>query len=127
VPHHRAAAKLLSELAEDDRSWGLPWPCLYEFVKIVTHPGIFSAPTPLNEAVELAEAFLDSPSVVPMGNGPTHRAHFREMLLRGAASGNRAHDAHIAALALEHGVSEILTADRDFARFPYVRARNPFG
>jgi predicted nucleic acid-binding protein len=44
----------------------------------------------------------------------------------GGAAGNLVHDAHIAALALEHGVTELLTADRDFARFPALRCRNPF-
>jgi hypothetical protein len=44
----------------------------------------------------------------------------------GRASGNLVHDAHIAALAIEHGVRELLTLDRDFARFPGLRTRNPF-
>lgn len=125
-PQHRAAVKLLAELADGQRPWGLPWPCIYEFVRIVTHPRIFSAPIPLPNAVEIIEALLDSPSVVPLGDGLTHRGHFRAMVLGGAASGNRVHDAHIAALAVEHGVDELLTADRDFARFPTLRARNPF-
>jgi predicted nucleic acid-binding protein len=50
----------------------------------------------------------------------------KRLLKEGQAAGNLAHDAHIAALCVEHGVSELWTADRDFARFPGVPARNPF-
>jgi toxin-antitoxin system PIN domain toxin len=126
APHHLKAQRLLTDLAEGDVPWALPWPCIYEFVKVVTHPRVFNEPTPLNEAVEIVEALLDSPSVVALGNGPTHRSHLRIMVLGGSATGNLAHDAHIAALAIEHGVDEILTADRDLARFPHLRVRNPF-
>jgi predicted nucleic acid-binding protein len=61
-----------------------------------------------------------------IGEGPDHVRQMAAHLLGGAASGNLAHDAHIAALVVEHGVTELLTADRDFARFPGVRTRNPF-
>ena len=61
-----------------------------------------------------------------LGQGPAHVRHMSEQLREGAAAGNLAHDAHIAALLIEHGVKELLTADRDFARFPKVRATNPF-
>lgn len=47
-------------------------------------------------------------------------------MVGGQAIGNLIHDAHIAALCIEHGVSELLTADPDFARFPGLALRNPF-
>ena len=50
----------------------------------------------------------------------------QRLLKGGQATGNLAHDAHIAALVVEHGASELWTADRDFARFPGVHVRNPF-
>jgi toxin-antitoxin system PIN domain toxin len=126
TPNHAAALKLLRGLAEGTTPWAIPWPCLYEFLKVVTHPAIFRAPTPLDEAVDDAEALLDSPTLSMLGQGPSHRGHLRRMVLGAGAAGNRVHDAHVAALVLEHGVTELLTADRDFARFPGVRARNPF-
>jgi predicted nucleic acid-binding protein len=61
-----------------------------------------------------------------LGEGPQHRSLMRRMLLEGNATGNLAHDAHIAALLLEHGVTEILTADRDLNRFPGIKAVDPF-
>ena len=126
APPHARALDVLAELADGENPWALPWPCVYEFIKVVTHPGIFALPTPQAEAVELVESLLDSPSVVTLGNGPSHRSAFRRMVLSGGATGNIAHDAHIAALAIEHGVTELLTADRDFTRFPLLRVRNPF-
>ena len=52
--------------------------------------------------------------------------NFRRMVSGAVAGGNRAHDAQIAALVVEHGIKELLPADRDFARFPGVPTRNPF-
>jgi len=76
--------------------------------------------------IEVVESLLDSPSIVMLGEGPGHRGHLRRAVLQGEAQGNLMHDAHIAALLLEHGVTEFLSVDRDFARFPGLRARNPF-
>jgi uncharacterized protein len=126
LPHHRQARSLVFSLAEGRSPWALPWPCAYEFLKTVTHPRIFRRPTPLQDAVEDLESLLDSPSLVMLGQGPGHRQRLRRMVLGGAATGATVHDAHIAALALEHGVTELLSADRDLARFPGLRVRNPF-
>ena len=125
-PHHSAANVLLRALAEGTAPWALPWPVVYEFVRVVTHPRVFDPPSPLEAVLRDLESLLASPSLTMLGEGPGHVRQMGEQLRRGAASGNLAHDAHIAALVVEHGVSELLTVDRDFARFPAVRARNPF-
>jgi hypothetical protein len=127
APHHAAARELLVRLAEGPDPWALPWPCVYEFLRVVTHPRVFAPPTPLEVALEDLESLLSSPSLRLLGEGTAHRAHMRRMVEAGDASGNLAHDAHIAALFIEHGVQELYTVDRDFARFPGVRTRNPFG
>jgi toxin-antitoxin system PIN domain toxin len=123
---HIEARDLLLDLAEGERPWALAWPCVYEFLRVVTHPKIFNPPTRLEIALEDLDSLLDSPSLVMLGQGPDHRDCLLYMMRGGRAVGNLAHDAHIAALALEHGVEVLWTTDRDFAGFPGIRAQNPF-
>lgn len=124
--HHVAARKLLAGLAEGDEPWALPWPCVYEFLRVVTHPRVFDPPTDLQTALEDLESLFDSPSLVLLGEGPGHRARLRRAAESGRASGNLAHDAHIVALCVEHGVRELLSTDRDFGRFRDLAVRDPF-
>ena len=126
TPRHVAALSIVRRFAEGQDPWALAWPCVYEFVRVVTHPRVFTPPTPLEELLHDLESLLSSPSLSLLGEGPTHPEHMRRQLLAGAAAGNLAHDAHIAALAVEHGVRELWTADRDFDRFPGLVTRNPF-
>lgn len=125
APLHPAALALLTDLATGSAPWALPWPCVYEFLRVVTHPRVFDPPTDLDTALTDLESLLASPSLIMLGEGPAHAAHLRRMVDGGRAAGNLAHDAHIAALAVEHGVRELWTLDRDFARFPGLRIRNP--
>ena len=126
LPHHNKALEILTDLAAGSKPWALPWPCIYEYLRVVTHPRVFHPPTDIDTALEDLESLLNSPVLVLLGEGSSHRAHMQRVIKSGNASGNLVHDAHIAALLLEHGVSELLTLDRDFARFPGLRTRNPF-
>jgi toxin-antitoxin system PIN domain toxin len=126
APHHDKAFTLLNELAEGNEPWALPWPCVYEFLRVVTHPRVFDPPTDLDVALEDLDSLLSSPWVMLLGEGPAHPEHLRRTVSSGRARGNLAHDAHIAALCLEHGVQELLSADRDFNRFPGLKVRDPF-
>ena len=102
-------------------------PCVYEFLRVVTHSRIFHPPVPYDIALRDIRAVLKSPSLVMLSETDRH-AEVTEDAVRGAAaSGNLMHDAHIAALCLEHGVSELMTGDRDFLRFKGLRVTDPFG
>ena len=124
--HHRPARALLRELAEGARPWAIPWPCVYEFLRVVTHPRVFHPPMPLPAAVADLTAIVSSPSVVLLAETPRHPEIMAEVLGRSGVAGNLVHDAHIAALCLEHGVTELLTGDRDFSRFAGLRVVDPF-
>lgn len=126
APFHREARRLLGRLAEGRAPWALAWPCVYEFLRVVTHHRVFQPPTPLDRAVEDLDSLFDSPSLTLLGEGPSHAGHLRATISAAEATGNLVHDAHIAALLREHGVRELLTVDRDFARFPGLKVRNPF-
>jgi toxin-antitoxin system PIN domain toxin len=124
-PWHEGAARQLRELAEGTAAWSVPWPCVHEFLAIVTHPRIYKPPTPVDAAVAQVDAWLESPSLVLIGEAESHWHVLRDLLLAGKVSGPPVHDARIAALCATHGVRTLWTADRDFSRFPALMTINP--
>ena len=125
APFHQAASRILRELSEDSAAWALPWPCLHEFLSIVTHPRIFKPPTPLDQAWAQIEAWLESPSLVLLSEAAGYQTILGDLLRRAQVTGPRIHDARIAALCVHHRVRELWTADRDFGRFAGLTVRNP--
>lgn len=95
---------------------------LGEFVRVVTHPSVLTPPTGLDIAIESLDALLDAGATV-LTPGERYWDQLRTTLHDGAATGNLAVDAQIVAVCREHGVDEILTEDRDFARFTGMRVR----
>ncbi|HEY1644599.1 MAG TPA: TA system VapC family ribonuclease toxin [Streptosporangiaceae bacterium] len=124
-PFHESAAGRVRELAGNPAPWGLPWPCLHEFYSVVTHPRIYSPPSSGSQAIAQIAAWLDSPSAVPISEGPAYWSALASLLTEGKIAGPAVHDARIAALCLANGVRELWSADRDFSRFPRLRAINP--
>jgi hypothetical protein len=122
--HERAASRIRA-LAEGDESWLIPWPCLHEFLSVVTHPRIFSPPTPLDIALGQVDRWLESPALVTHGESPLHWTTLRRVALASRVTGPVFHDARVASICLDHGATVIWTADRDFSRFPSLRAENP--
>lgn len=122
---HEAAATTVRALAERVEAWAIPWPCVHEFLAIVTHPGIFRPPSTLAQAIDQVDAWMESPSLVLLTEAPTHWSTLRSQLQGGRITGPRVHDARVAALCLSHGVSELWSADRDFGRFSALNVRNP--
>ena len=124
-PWHDAAYARLMELAEGRALWAIPWPCLHEFLAIVTHPRIYAPPTPLAAAVDQVEAWLKSPSLKLLTESEGYWPALRTFMQEGRIAGPQVHDARVAALCRLHGVRELWTADRDFGRFPGLTVRNP--
>jgi toxin-antitoxin system PIN domain toxin len=124
-PWFEAAQRALRPLVEGNVPWGIPWPCLHEFLAISTHPKIYRPPTELPRALEQVAALLGSPSVILLNETAGYWPVLQRLLLSGQITGAKVHDARIAALCLSHGVSELWSADRDFSRFPDLKTRNP--
>lgn len=124
-PWHAAATEVVAALAAGSAPWAIPWPCLHEFLAIVTHPRIFAPPTPLDRAIDQVEAWMESPTLRVLGESPAYWQAFRDVAVAGRLAGPVMHDGRVAALCLDHGVAELWSADRDFNRFPGLTVRNP--
>jgi toxin-antitoxin system PIN domain toxin len=124
-PFHTAAFSRVAELAEGLASWAIPWPCLHEFIAIVTHPRIYAPPTPLTRALAQLDAWQESPTLALLVESSTYWPTLRALLAAGRIAGPQVHDARIAALCRDHGVRELWSADRNFSRFAGLAVVNP--
>jgi len=118
-----AARAWLDEQLSGRARIGLPWASLLAFLRLVTNPRMMPNPVPIAAAWSQVEEWLDAPpSWIP---NPTerHRETLASILPR-VSGPNDMPDAHLAALAIEHGLI-LATADRGFARFPGLRWENP--
>lgn len=122
-PWHEAAQRCLARAALT--RWAIPWPCVHEFLAVVTHARIFNPPTPMQDALKAVEGWLESPTLRLLSEFDGYAPILTSLLQRGNVTGPRVHDARVAALCMEHGVEELWTVDRDFSRFPNLQARNP--
>jgi uncharacterized protein len=124
-PWHESAYLRVRQLAEGRAPWAIAWPCIHEFLAIVTHRRIFSPPTPVPTALDQVAAWLESPSLRLLHEGADHWQTLSVLIAAGKVEGAQVHDARVAAICLDHGVSELWSADRDFNRFPGLTVRNP--
>jgi len=119
------AYETIGGLAQGTTAWALPWPCVGEFISVVTNARVFPTPTPLDIALQQVDIWLESPPLVLLGEPAGFWPSWRAMLEEARLVGPRAYDARIAALCGAHAVRELWTADRDYGRFPSLRTRNP--
>lgn len=122
---HTAALGRLTALAEGRARWAIPWPCLHEFIAIVTHPRIYRPPTPIPKAFAAMKVWLDAPSCRLIGEGDGYFERLEQLCHQARVAGPQIHDARIAAICLFHGVAELWTVDRDFSRFTGLTTVNP--
>jgi toxin-antitoxin system PIN domain toxin len=122
--HDRFRAWLETTLASDE-PFGIASIVLSGFIRVVTHPRIFVAPSSTETALAFATAIRNAPNAVPIEPGPRHWDLYSRLCRDVGAKGNLVADAYLAALAIDSGC-EWITTDRDFARFPGLRWRHPF-
>lgn len=122
---HEAARRWLDEqLAREPRYVGLPWPSVLAFLRLVTNPRMYSPPATVAEAWQRAEEWLTRPAAWVPGPGARHKELLGEIISEIRPSGNLIPDAHLAALAREHGLT-VVSTDSDFAKFRRVAWLNP--
>lgn len=121
---HAAHLAWLTEAGESAQPLGIPDVVLSGFIRIVTHPAVFSQPSSVGVALEAVRELRALPNFVSANPGPRHWPVFVQLCESTHARGNLVPDAFIAAIALENG-AELITADGDFARFPGLRWSHP--
>ena len=121
--HARASAWLESVMTGAEIVL-LPWASILAFVRITTNPRAFTAPFTVEEASAIVSEWLAQEVVRPVGPSERHWEVLERLLVDGQARGPLVSDAHLAALAIEHGAI-LYTTDRDFSRFAGLRFTNP--
>jgi uncharacterized protein len=124
APHHAACLAWLEGVVNGDESFGFSELVLSGFIRVVTHPKVFTKPSPLADALEFTEQLRGRPNGVPVAPGRRHWDIFRSLCVEAGVKGNLAPDAYLAAMAIEAGC-EWVTTDRDFSRFKGLRWRHP--
>ena len=124
-PFHEVAAAKLADLVEGTAAWAIPWPCLHEFLSIVTNRRIYRPPATVEQALGFVQALIGSPGLLLLAETGGHWNELRSLIATSRTTGGLVHDARIAAICLQHGVTELWSADRDFSRFPTLRVTNP--
>lgn len=122
--HHDAARDWLDAAMNGDERVGLPWVSLLAFQRIATNPRVYSSPLSTTDAWSHVTDWIDADQTWIPTPGARHRDILERLLLSGDHRGNLVTDAHLAALALEHGTS-VCSFDSDFARFNDLRWLTP--
>ena len=123
-PHHQKARTWLENVLSGIENVGVPWQTLSAFVRISTDPRIPGFRRSAAEVLQVVSGWLDQPAVRTLAPGERFWELFRKMILEGQTTGSLISDAEIAALTIEYG-GVLYTSDRDFARFPGLRWKNP--
>lgn len=125
APLNRKARLWLESALSGAETVAFSWNVLLAFVRLTTRPGLFRNSLPVEVALDFAASWLDQSSATIVHPGPQHLRILRELIQPLGTGGNLTSDAHLAAIAIEHG-AELYSADADFARFQGLKWRNPF-
>jgi uncharacterized protein len=126
APQHLLARKWLEVTLAGEETVGFAWIVLIGFLRLTTRAPVFPKPLSTAKALDLIEHWLSQPCATIVHPGDRHLEILHKLLLPLETGGNITTDAHLAALAIEHG-AEVCSTDTDFGRFPGVRWCNPLG
>lgn len=123
-PRHESARAWLEEALSGTEAVAFAWAVLLGFVRISTNPAAFEKPLEADEALDYVDSWLAQPVAMVVHPSDRHAAALRQLLLPVGSAGNLTADAHLAALAMEHG-AELCSSDADFSRFDGLHWTDP--
>jgi hypothetical protein len=124
APFHAKARAWWERAVRSGEPIGLPWAVSLGFLRLMTHPAVLSTPMRPEQALPVLESWYERPNVFVLDPGPRHLAVLGSLLRAAGVAGSLTTDAHLAALAIEHGC-ELHSNDADFGRFSGLRWTNP--
>ena len=124
APLHDRSHRWLDQTLAETEPLAFTWLVLLAFLRVATHPALFAQPLTAEQAADVVEHWLAQPAALVLEAGPRHLALLRGLLVEAGTAANLVNDAHLAAVALEHGAT-IVSFDRDFGRFEGLRCRLP--
>lgn len=122
--HHRAARQWLDATMSENEPVGIAWVVLLGFLRIATNPRILPKPLTVEQATAVIDALLSHPTARVLLPGEDHWRILKSLVTETGTAGNLTTDAHLAALAIEHGAT-LCSTDTDFHRFRHLRWMNP--
>lgn len=124
APQHAMACHWLEQTLSETTPVGLPWLVTLAFIRVTTHPRILANPMSPEQALAIVDSWLAQPFVAAVEPGERHWGILNRLLQQSGSAGNLTNDAHLAALAIEHGYT-LYSADNDFKRFEGLQHVNP--
>lgn len=122
---HESARAALKRLIADAEVWGIPSPCVHEFLATVTRQRYLTRPATMAEALGFITTLQADYGCFILDESARHFDTLADVLASSGVTGAKVHDARIAAICRDHGVQQLWTADRDFSYFPWLNAVNP--
>ena len=123
-PHHDPAREWLAEALSGSETLAFAWSALIGFLRVATHPSLAEEPRSSDAVLDVIEGWLAQPPAVTVHPTDRHAAVLRDLLAPLGTAGSLVPDAHLAALAIEHG-AELVSFDNDFSRFAGLRWVSP--
>lgn len=122
--HDKALAALKSLISQGE-AWGIPSPCVHEFLATMTRGKYFSQPASMSLALSFVRELQERYGCFVLDESVVHFETLEKILQASGVTGAKVHDAHIAAICRDHAVQELWSADRDFGYFPWLTTVNP--